>query len=82
MPSLRIRELPDAVYRKLRELAKKEHRTLAQQATVLLAQALEAGPSERERRLALLARLAQQPPVPGIETMPPPEALIREDRER
>ena len=42
MPALQIRDLPEATYRKLVERARREHRSLSQQATVLLERALDA----------------------------------------
>ena len=82
MPSLQIRDLPPQVYRKLREAADREHRTLSQQATVLLARALKSHPDAREKRRILLEQLAQQPLVADLERLVPPEQLVREDRER
>jgi hypothetical protein len=37
MPSLQVRDLPEAIYRKLLNEAEKEHRSLAQQAIAVLA---------------------------------------------
>jgi plasmid stability protein len=82
MPSLQIRDLPEPVYRQLRQAADREHRTLSQQATVLLAQALEARPGAAVRRRMLIERLSQQPLVRDLEGLVPPERLVREDRKR
>jgi plasmid stability protein len=41
MATLNIKHLPDALYRKLKARAKRERRSVAQEVTVLLAQALE-----------------------------------------
>jgi len=82
MPSLQIRDLPETVYRKLVDSAKRDHRTISQQATVLLERALETAPSARARRLALLENLAANPLVKTFEGIPTPEALVREDRDR
>jgi len=82
MPLLQIRDLPQEVYRKLAESAKREHRSLSQQATALLSRALDADIAPRERRRMLLDRLAAEPLVRDLASIPPAEALIREDRER
>jgi plasmid stability protein len=41
MATLNVKNLPDGLYRKLKARAKREHRSVAQQVIVLLAQALE-----------------------------------------
>jgi len=82
MPSLQIRDLPEPVYRQLRQAADREHRTLSQQATVLLAQALEARPGAAERRRVLIEQLGQRPLVADLKGLVPPEQLVREDRQR
>lgn len=45
MATLNVKNLPDALYRKLKARAKRERRSVAQEVTVLLAQALEPAPS-------------------------------------
>lgn len=83
MPTLQVRDLPTDIYRKLVEAAEREHRSLAQQATALLAQALGTDQSPRERRRARI--LALQTSGRASFTYPKgatPEELIRQDRER
>jgi plasmid stability protein len=81
MPSLQVRDFPDALYRKLVDRARQEHRTIAQEATVLLSEALGVSPLPKERRRMLLQRLSERPTyLPP--TAPTPEMLIREDRDR
>lgn len=41
MATLNVKHLPDALYRKLKARAKRERRSVAQEVTVLLTQALE-----------------------------------------
>ena len=41
MATLNVKNLPDALYRKLKARAKSERRSVAQEVTILLAQALE-----------------------------------------
>ena len=45
MATLNVKGLPDALYRKLKARAKRERRSIAQEVTVLLAQALEPAPA-------------------------------------
>ena len=81
MPSLQIRDLPDHLYRILSEKARRNRRSLAQQATVELERIAEA--DSRSRRLAAVAELRD---VAGREparaTTLDPAAAVREDRER
>ncbi|MCC6589650.1 MAG: hypothetical protein IT168_23340 [Bryobacterales bacterium] len=82
MPTLQIRDLPPDIYEQLVQAAEREHRSLAQQATVLLAKALGFKESNRERRRAILTDLRSSGKrfkfPPGFA----PEDLIREDRQR
>ena len=41
MATLNIKNLPDSLYRKLQTRARREHRSVAQQVTVMLAEQLE-----------------------------------------
>ena len=41
MATLNVKNLPDALYRKLKARAKRERRSMAQEVTILLAEALE-----------------------------------------
>jgi hypothetical protein len=78
MPALQIRDLPVPVHRLLVERAARERRTIAQQAAVLLAEAL-AVPSPEARR-AVLAELARSRKRYNFTRITPPEELIRADR--
>ncbi|HEX4498067.1 MAG TPA: hypothetical protein VIE43_20490 [Thermoanaerobaculia bacterium] len=81
MPSLQIRDLPEDVYEALAFRAQAEHRSLAQQAIVELRRIPEL--TARERRLGLLTKLKNRMEAePSRRLSPPPEDLIREDRER
>jgi plasmid stability protein len=79
MASLQIRDFPDRLHKKLSAAAKREHRSLAQQATVLLEEALQRNVDERGRRKAILERVRSLPPLVGLQDA---VALIREDRDR
>lgn len=79
---MQVRDLPEAVYRRLAERARQEHRSLAQQATVLLAQALDLEDEPRQRRRRVIETLAKNPISEDWTQLPAPEDLIREDRNR
>lgn len=81
MPALQIRDLPASIHRLLVERARRERRTIAQQATVLLAEALAVSPPQ-ERRRAVLAELNRSRKQFDFTRITPPEDLIREDRNR
>ena len=81
MPALQIRDLPVALHRLLVERARKERRTIVQQATVLLAEALT-GISPQERRRAVLADLGRNRKQLDFARIGSPEDLIRADRNR
>lgn len=97
MPALQIRDLPQGLYDELKLRAAREHRSLAQQATVAIEQHLRLVPSveqstrsltgEEERqarvakRKAIFARIDAMPKVEIPEDFPTPEEIIRELRD-
>ena len=82
MPSLQVRELPENIYQLLQESAKKEHRSLAQEAVITLARGLQTSVSNKKRREKLLKSIAAHPCCYDKNKAPDPVVLIREDRER
>ena len=82
MTSLQVRELPDRIYLKLQEEARKEHRSLAQQAIAALAKGLDMEINPKKRREDLLKKLSKEPIITNKSSLPDPVQLIREDRER
>ncbi|VGO17805.1 hypothetical protein PDESU_06407 [Pontiella desulfatans] len=80
MPSLQVREMPAVLYGTLQEHAKREHRSLAQQAVVTLARGMELTVDPRERRQALLARI-KEAHLPALE-LPDAADMVKEDRAR
>ena len=82
MTSLQVRELPDQIYIKLQEEAKKEHRSLAQQAIATLAKGLDMEINPKKRREDLLKKLRKEQAINNKSGLPDPVKLIREDRER
>lgn len=79
MPSLQIRDMPDDVYGALAERARRERRSLAQQAVADLARVPEL--EARKARQATLDRLRAARPIPGGKKLDPVR-LVREDRDR
>ena len=82
MPSLQVRELPENIYHLLQERAKKEHRSLAQEAVVTLARGLQAPLSQKNRRMELLQMITNSLPVDQSAAHLDPVELLREDRGR
>ena len=82
MPSLQVRELPENIYYLLQERAKKEHRSLAQEAVVTLAKGLEVTLSLKNRRMELCKQIRSNPPVDPSALHLVPADLLREDRDR
>lgn len=81
MPLIQIRDVPEHIYRRLRETAERERRSLSQQALALLAQGLEAGLDPKTRR-RLLLRAPGKLTAARADRLPDPVKLIREDRNR
>jgi hypothetical protein len=80
-PSSQIRDLPASVHRQLVERARQERRTIAQQATMLLMEALAVAPPS-ERRRAVLAEISRNRKRFDFSRVTPPDELIRADRNR
>ena len=82
MPSLQVRDLPEHIYQKLLADAKRQHRSLAQQAVVVLSKGLETTDSPKDRRKKLMSRIRSRSPRTDAARLKAPGDLIREDRER
>jgi len=82
MPSLQVRELPDPIYKKLSEMAKKEHRSIVQQAVMLLAKGLNIEGSRAARRRQILDEIKAQSDELKKYSLKDPAKIIREERER
>lgn len=81
MATLQIRDLPEHVYQALAVRARRNRRSLAQQAVVDLSQVEKSG--GRESRLATIAVLRRSLEDSRGDTVArTPEELMREDRER
>jgi plasmid stability protein len=81
MPTLQVRELPEDVYYRLRQKAREEHRSLAQETVVLLRRALDSSEMHRSRRTEALERIAHRS-IQDVPDFPSSEDVIREDRDR
>ena len=82
MPSLQVKELPDSIYRKLSELAHKEHRSISQQAVMLLAKSLNVDVSNQTRRQKIWDEIKSQSGELRGYNLKDPVTIIREERER
>ena len=82
MPSLQVRQMPEHLYQKLVEKATSEHRSIAQEAVVLLEKALEMETNKKNTRRQLIDKILRMPPPAGPHRIPDPVDLLREDRSR
>lgn len=83
MATLYVENVPDAVYKALREQARKNRKSIAAEVISLLERHIPTEEEMKRRRKAFegLARLrAMEPLSPG--PFPSAEEMIREDRER
>ncbi len=80
MPNLQIRDLPESLYKILQERAKKERRSLSQEAIIALAKGLERDENPVERRRKLLQEIEKNQIDEKIVEKLDPVALIREKR--
>jgi hypothetical protein len=81
MPLLQVRDVPERIYRLLAEQARRERRSLAQQAVAVLARGLQVEADAKSRRRALIENLRTDPLAPGAK-LSSPARLIRKDRAR
>ena len=83
MASLQIWKLPENIYSLLQQRAEAEHRSIAQEAIVLLAKGLDTSTSPKERRARLLQRIEEEAELNrGTAAKLDPVELIRENRKR
>jgi plasmid stability protein len=81
MASLQIRDMPEDLYESLKLKAEKDHRSMAQQAIVLLGEALKAEGRNSSRRMEALKKIQSCKVVTKSEDINIVE-LIQEDRGR
>jgi hypothetical protein len=81
MPLLQVRDCPEDIYKKITLFAKKQKRTIAQQAVVLLEKGLGQEETNIERRRQLLDKINSRE-IPRRVKEIDAVALIREDRSR
>ena len=81
MALLQVRNFPDDVYETIADIAKREKRSIARQAILLIEKGLGADENERNRRQSAIERtLAREPftEAIGVDFA----AMVREDRSR
>ena len=81
MPSLQVRELPENIYQLLQKKATDEHRSLSQEAIIVLAKGLNTVVSHKARREKLLQLIAENQTSKEITEFDPVN-FIQEDRNR
>ena len=79
---MQVRDLPDNIYYQLQKNARAEHRSLAQEAVVILARGLKVSASNRERREKLLEIISLSSVQESVDEQVNLVDLVREDRER
>lgn len=82
MPSIQVRDLPEQIYRKLQINAKKDHRSLSQQAIVTLKKGLGINDNPKERRRILVDQILSMRVFIDSDQLDDPTNFIREDRDR
>jgi len=82
MPILQVRDVPDAVYQKLTEQARKEHRSISQQALVELAKAMDMSLHNKDRRSRVIEAIHQLHQNLAFKARKSPANWVREDRRR
>jgi plasmid stability protein len=82
MPALQVRDLPEHVYRRLKDEAASENRSIAQETIVLLKEALEMETKKKLARRLLVQRILRTPSPADPQKIPDPADLLREDRGR
>ena len=80
MPTIQVRNLPEDIYIQLNYLAKKEHRSLAQETVVLLKEGMDTKLGNKERRKRLLEKIKTLD-IDGSNTTDP-VSFMREGRDR
>jgi len=81
MPLLQVRDCPDELYEKLTQVARSEHRSIAQQTIVLLRKALHLNECRIVRR-QITFKAIDDLTIKDSGSFPNPADMIREDRER
>ncbi len=82
MASLQVRDVPEPLYNKLSELAKQEHRSIAQETIVLLAKGLNITLNPKEKRKKIIAEIKEnQKYLKGL-NLSTPLKYLKEDRNR
>lgn len=82
MPSLQVREMPSRLYGAIVEEANREHRSLAQQAIVVMQRGLRVDDRAAERRKELMERIRRRQAADKWKPGKQPSELVAEDRGR
>lgn len=82
MPSLQVRDMPEELYRQLQRNAKREHRSISQQAIITIQKGLELREDSKTRRRELIEQILRDGIGFNTDKLQDPTKLIREDRNR
>ena len=81
MPTLQVREVPEHIYDELVRQAKRDHRSIAQQAVAILARGLDVSLDRQGRLQRAFEKAALNNPRVTNAVLDPVQ-LIREDRDK
>ncbi|MFP4546688.1 MAG: FitA-like ribbon-helix-helix domain-containing protein [Fidelibacterota bacterium] len=84
MPSLQVRDVPEALYRKLTQRAKEQHRSIAQETIHILSEKLEIEETPKWKREKIFKSTKELNKKYNIKSYDLPNVvqLVREDRDR
>ena len=80
MPLLQVRDFPPELYTAISRVARSENRSIPQQTIVLLKTSLNLTEERKTLRKAVLKEIDNFN-IKGTNNFPPPEEMIREDRD-
>ncbi len=82
MATLQIRDLPDYIYNRLKEDARRERRSLSQQTAYILGKGLNLGLSNQQKRIKVLKSLEMLAEQTNSLDLSDPLLMIKADRKR
>jgi hypothetical protein len=82
MPSVQVRNMPDKLYNKLVELAKKDNRSIAKETIYLLGKAIDLESDLKSKRVEKIENILRLNEKSAKYKLPPAVDMIREDRDR
>ena len=75
--TIQIRDVPESIYEKLKQIAYHEHRSLSQQGLLAVELGIAFFEAQRERRRNLLSQWHETVPLKWSDSLPEPNEAIR-----